>query len=180
MVRAIDVIDFGDLNYSTIVQLMFHMLDPGLTDGLFKLKTECDDDGEGWSAEVSLRFAYGKYTTALVKKFPSLMILKVLETVPFTDYDIVCDEDCDGGCLSCTWAEYQLFDVNEHVVHMMKDVFPVFTEGQCYFLNIAQKIEFDRISAEAGGAGEASGAGGAGEAYDPEGVAEDPEDVAEE
>ena len=135
-----------DFDSYTIKSLNFHLLLPRVLDTGDFVGLEIDEecDGYEWSYSFEMMFLYGDYTMRLLEMHPSSIISMVINKIPFTEYDKIEEDDQGAGC-SCNPEDNRCFEefLDEDI--RMDYIFPVLSGRHYYFLNMAQKAEYDRL-----------------------------------
>jgi hypothetical protein len=130
----------------TVIALNFHLLSIDVLNLGDFVSLEINEECEyyEWSYSFEVRFLYGDYTMKLLEMHPSSIISMVIDKIPFTEYDKIEEVDGGAGC-SCNPEENRCFEeFLDEDLHMDR-IFPVLSGTHYYFLNMAQKAEFDRL-----------------------------------
>ena len=138
-----------DFDSHMVESLNFHLLsidvlNTGDTGDYVGLEIDEEDDYCNWSYSFEVRFLYGDYTMKLLEMHPSSIISMVINKIPFTEYDKIEEEDQGAGC-SCNPEDNRCFAefLDEDI--RMNCIFPVLSGTHYYFLNVAQKAEYDKL-----------------------------------
>ena len=135
----------ADFDSQVVEALNFHLLLPRVldTDNFVGLKIDEDFDYQ-WSYSFEVTFLYGDYTMRALEMHPSSIISKVIDKIPFTEHDKIEKED-DGAGGSYNAEDYRCFEEFLDEDTHMDRIFPVLSGRHYYFLNVAQKAEYDRL-----------------------------------
>jgi hypothetical protein len=129
-----------------IIMMNFHLLDTQVLDAghYLTLKIESSYDYT-WNYDYDYDFNFAFYTLKLLEMHPSAIISMVLQKCPFTKDDFFEESEFGNGDFT-NWEEHMSFaDFFDRIRTEIDKIIPVFSDGHYYYLNLAQKAEYDRL-----------------------------------
>ena len=113
---------------------------------MFVVECRHDDFEYQWSYTYNIQFEYAYYTEKMLEKYPSIIISNILKKIPFNNNDIFCRYAQGEGYGSYPEDYKNYLDIYDFFRNIhADDMFPVYCDGNWYYLNQIQKIEYDMI-----------------------------------